>query len=213
MADFRKMWPVRRTDLPQRSEHTDYRDDLKQDFNGRCGYTDCSDKWWGVKFQVDHFAPQNPKIADSAKKKLFEDLRCTYSNLVYACPQVNNAKRNLWVTDSPDKPVDGDVGLLDPCTYDFNDYFVRSDTGRILAKDDNPVASFMIDRLKLFLFRYELYWRIGELNECKLKLHELREDANIKQRYGTEINALIADLDEEFQKYMTYIGANHNAIA
>lgn len=212
MPDFRKRAPVRRTDVPARSRHTEYRDDLKRDFNSRCGYTDVSDKWWGVKFQVDHFAPQNPKLGNPTKEQRFKDLASTYSNLVYACPQVNNAKRNYWVSDDPDVSFEGDVGLLDPCTHEYNDYFERTNTGRIKAKNDNPLALFIIDKLKLYLFRYELYWRIDELDERKARLHKLRNDPVTRQKYGQEINNLIADLDEEFQKYMLYIGANHNVI-
>lgn len=212
MTNFRKKSPVRRTDIPVKNDHTAYRDDLKRDFNDRCGYTDCNDKWWGVKFQVDHFAPQNPKLGDPVKEKKFKDLECVYSNLVYACPQVNNAKRNLWVTDDPKKHIKGDVGLLDPCNYDYNDYFERNASGRIIAKNNNSIALFMIDKLKLYLLRYELYWRIEELNEYKIKLHELINNQAIESKYGAEIGKLFMDLDREWQKYIAYIGANHNEV-
>lgn len=213
MKDFRRQHPTRRTNPTTRTRYKDYRDELKEDFNGRCGYTDCNDKWWGVKFQVDHFAPQNPKdITDVDIKRKFEDLNCSYSNLVYACPQVNNAKRNLWVSDDPQIPIIGDEGLLDPCETDYNQHFGRTDEGGIVAKDGSTVAAYMIDKLKLYLFRYELYWRIDELHERKKKLHELRGDQTIMSKHSAEIYELIAELDGEFQQYFEYIGLNHNEI-
>jgi len=213
MKVFRRQHPRRRADPTARTDYKDYRDELKQDFNSRCGYTDCNDRWWGVKFQVDHFAPQNPKdITDPVIKRKFEDLTHTYTNLVYACPQVNNAKRNLWISNDPQEPIVGDEGLMDPCDFDYNEHFSRTDEGRIVAKDDSPVAAYMVDKLKLYLFRYELYWRIDELYERKKKLHELRSDQGVMSKYSAEINELIADLDGEFQKYFDYIGLNHNEI-
>lgn len=213
MKNFRRQHPRRRAEPAVYTDYKAYRDDLKQDFNNRCGYTDCNDRWWGIKFQVDHFAPQNPKdITDPTKKRKFEDLACTYTNLVYACPQVNNAKRNLWVSDDPQKPIVDNKGLLDPCDFDYNQHFSRTNEGRIVARDGSPVAAYMVDKLKLYLFRYELYWRIDELHERKSKLHELRRDQTIMSRYSTEINELIAELDEEFHKYFDYIGLNHNEV-
>ena len=212
MKDFRRQHPQRRTDVAVQSDYRDYRNGLKQDFNSRCGYTDCNDMWWGVKFQVDHFAPQNPKITDAVKKQKFEALSCTYTNLVYACPQVNNAKRNLWVSDDPEAAVVGDEGLLDPCNADYNEYFQRTDEGRIVPRDGSLLAAYMIDKLKLYLFRYELYWRIDEVYECMKRLQALRSDQTVMSKHSAEVNALIADLQSEFQKYFDYIGLNHNEV-
>ncbi len=214
MPDFRKQHPSRRAEIVNGRPHTTYRDDLKRDFNSRCGYTDCRDVWWGVKFQVDHFAPQRPNTGNDAKDRAFTDLERVYSNLVYACPQVNNAKDNLWVTDDPTKPLsdDGLTGLLEPCNDDYNNYFTRTDTGRILAKNGNSIAAFMIDKLKLNLFRYELYWRVDELHECKKRLQSIRRNLAKNNHYRQEVNDLIADLDDEFMRYIEYIGANHNEV-
>ena len=212
MPDFRKKHPIRNPNIANGRPHTAYRESLKQDFNGRCGYTDCRDIWWGVKFQVDHFAPQNPDTGNVTKDRAFKNLERTYSNLVYACPQVNNAKGNLWVTDDPSQSFKDNTGLLDPCDYDYNVYFARTETGRIIPKDGNAIADFMIDKLKLYLFRYELYWRIDELYECQKRLLAVKKRLDIKSPYIPEINALIAELSEEFSKYFEYIGVNHNEI-
>ncbi len=198
--------------MPVQADYRNYREDLKQDFNSRCGYTDCSDRWWGVKFQVDHFAPQNPPISDPAKKQRFEDLSCAYTNLVYVCPQVNNAKRNLWISDNPGEPVVNNEGLMDPCGMDYNLHFQRTDEGRIIPKDHDPIAAYMIDKLKLYLFRYELYWRIDEIYECAKRLSGLKNNQTVMSKYSQEVNELLGDLFGEFMKYFEYIGIHHNEL-
>lgn len=205
MAKFREVAPRRRDNPSHQTDYKKYREELRADFGGRCGYTNCSDRWWGVKFQVDHFAPQNPKL-NKSKNQAFHDLKCTYGNLVYACPQVNNAKRNYWATEDPAKPLNGDIGLLDPCDKDYNAYFQRTDAGRILPRDGNPTAEFMINRLKLYLFRYELYWRLEELYKRIGKLRSLRENEVIMAQHGDEIKDLSLKLLDEWYNYFEYIG-------
>lgn len=46
---FRIKSPVRRTNVPKRSTYGAYKDELAEDFNHRCGYTDCTDFWFGGK--------------------------------------------------------------------------------------------------------------------------------------------------------------------
>lgn len=212
MGKFRHQHPSRRINPDTFNDYREYRPQLKEDFGGRCGYTDCSDRWWGVKFQVDHFAPLHPKVADEHKQS-FLDGELNYNNLVYACPQVNNAKRNYWASNSPTEPINGDVGLLDPCTIDYNDYFERTDTGRIVALNNNSIAQHMIDRLKLYLFRYELYWRMEELLGRFNELHTLSEDDATMQQFGDEIKDAIFTLNKEFVNYFNYIGINQPDIA
>ena len=52
----------------------------------------------GVKFKLDHFALTHPKAADEHKQS-FLDGELNYNNLVIR-PQVNNAKRNYWASNS-----------------------------------------------------------------------------------------------------------------
>ena len=212
MINFRKNTPTRRANPSSQRDYKEYRSELKEDFGGRCGYTDCADRWWGVKFQVDHFAPLHPRVADE-HKQAFINGELQYTNLVYACPQFNNAKLSYWASNAPDKPIVEGIGLLDPCDNDYNDYFERTDTGRIIAKNGNVLARHMIDRLKLYLFRYELYWRMEELLERTDKLHAYAEDDAIMAAYGDEINSMIISLSKEWNDYFKYIGINQQEIA
>lgn len=212
MGKFREVAPRRRTNPSSQTDYKKYRKELKEDFGGRCGYTDCSDRWWGVKFQVDHFAPQNPKV-EASLLQAFSDLECNYENLVYSCPQVNNAKRNYWATNTPAESLKGEIGILDPCNVDYNFYFERTRTGRIVAKDGNATAEFMMEKLKLYLFRYELYWRLEELHVCYRKLRSLRDNKMVMSSYGDEIKDLMLELADELNDYFEYVGANQPEIA
>ena len=79
MAHFRLKEPKRRDNIEIKSDYHDYKDDLKQDFNNRCGY--CDSKPFGIApYEIDHFVPQklpNKKISSIAPNE--------YSNLVYSC--------------------------------------------------------------------------------------------------------------------------------
>jgi len=204
MKLFRDVWPKRNYSGVRRNNYKDYKDVLRQDFNGRCGYTHCLDIWWGDNFHIDHFAPQKPKIIDPVKLAKFTELEHEYSNLVYACPQVNLAKRNDWASDDPSISIHNDCGYLDPCNVDLNEYFERSDSGGIIPKD-NPIAKYMWVKLKLYFKRYELYWRIEQIIKRLDQLNSLRRRLTLPTEIEREVLEGIADLTEEHIKYLKYL--------
>ena len=123
---------------------------LREDFNSRCGYTDCPDFWFGGKnnFHIDHFKPfsKNPKLATE------------YSNLVYCCSYVNILKS------------DDEGDYIDPCDVDFNDHFKRAKDGSILPKNKSVEATYMHSKLSLGLSRYKFIWKLEEMHKKKIKL-------------------------------------------
>lgn len=104
--------------LPK-SHYRAYKDQLREDFKKRCGYTFCSDGWFGGPscFHIDHLK----------SKKYYKDLIHTYENLVYCCASVNIAKSD-----------DHSCEYLDPCDIDFNKDFARNCFGRIIIRSDAP---------------------------------------------------------------------------
>lgn len=210
MKEFRSQHPVRSTSVPARANYRDYREQLAIDFNGKCGYTDCHHRWFGVKFQVDHFAPQHPDVPDD-KKQAFTDLSSSYDNLVYACPQVNNAKSNDWASELPTQPILNGKGYFDPC-MDFNEHFYRTDGGGILPKENDEVALYMWKKLKLYLRRYEVYWRLELLYTNLQKLKAIKE-SSLDTTELNEVNSAMADLATELINYFEYLGVDHNSIA
>lgn len=148
---FRKIAP-KRTYAKKRANYNAYKTFLADDFNHKCGYTDCSDHWFGGKrnFQIDHFKPRSkyPKLINE------------YSNLVYCCSYVNRAKCD-----------DDNPNYLDPCDVDFNLHFERNDLGYIKAK--TPQGQYMVEHLDLGLFRYAICWNLDRLEEKINPLAEL----------------------------------------
>ena len=110
-----------RTEQPERNcdkkyyDYKRYKSNLAIDFHQKCGYTDCSHRWFGGQrtFQIDHLKPCSK----------YPELKTEYSNLVYCCSYVNRAKSE---DDSPN--------YLDPCETDYNEHFERDDRGFIVPK-------------------------------------------------------------------------------
>ena len=204
MKPFRKINPTRNYTGPQKRHYRDYREELARDFNGRCAYTDCSHKWWGDGFHIDHFVPKKPKVTDGGRLAAFQAREHTYTNLVYACPQVNRAKSNDWPSEDPDISVVEGRGYIDPYS-DFNQHFERTNAGAIMPKAGDAVAGYMWQKLKLYLRRYELYWRIDEISLRAKELQRLREVLALPPEDNAELMEAIADLAGEQQRYLEYL--------
>jgi hypothetical protein len=210
MKPFRNTHPRRTYAGPAKAHYSLYREELARDFNNRCAYTDCSSMWWADGFHIDHFAPKKPKVSDPARQQSFKDREHLYTNLVYACPQVNRAKGNDWPSEDPDVSIVGERGYFDPCS-NFNDYFERTDSGAIVPKD-NPVAAYMWKRLKLYLKRYELYWRIEQIIIRLRELERLRTCLTLPAAIRVEVLESIADLTAEHTRYLGYLEVNPGAL-
>ena len=170
---FRKISPVR-SEVSKKSRYGAYKDDLARDFNHRCGYTDCSDSWFGGQhtFQIDHLKPWSK----------YPELKTEYSNLIYCCSYVNRAK---WDDDSPH--------YLDPCNVDYNDHFERDDNGFIIGKSAD--AKYMVGRMHLNLSRYAIIWTLDTLNDIILRL-------KVHRKNHPEIENLLVALQDEYFDYV-----------
>lgn len=175
-----------RTDRPKRnckkkySDYTKYKSNLAEDFHQKCGYTDCSHRWFGGQrtFQIDHLKPWSK----------YPDLKTEYSNLVYCCSYVNRAK---WDDDSPN--------YLDPCDVDYNDHFERNERGYIVGKTKQ--GKYMVEHMQLHLFRYAIIWNLDRLRD---RINMLRA---LKVR-TQEVNNLLSELLEKYFEYNEYLADN-----
>lgn len=212
MKKFRNHTPLRRYAGTQKASYKDYRGQLAEDFEHRCAYTNCSDRWWLDGFHIDHFAPKEPRnVTDPVKKAAFKKLENEYMNLVYVCPQVNRAKSDDWATDDPASPTKGDRGYLDPCS-DFNEYFERTDGGAIVPRNSHPHATYMWHKLKLYLRLYELIWRLEQIAERKTTLTAISEDNSLDAKFTHDVLIAIRDLGKEYDKYWDYLGVHYQSI-
>lgn len=176
---FRIKTPVR-TFNGHYADYHRYKKVLAKDFNHKCGYTDCSDHWFGGvrSFQIDHFLP----------KSKYPERKCDYNNLVYCCSYVNRAKSD-----------DDNALYLDPCDTDYNAHFERDENGFIFAKTRN--ASYMINKLHLSLARYAIMWNLDRLEN---RIDELRKI----ESENSEIQDLLKNLLLAYYDYMRSLRLN-----
>lgn len=73
------------------SDYQRYRPWLRDEFSFRCVYCLEREVWRDMRqaMHIDHFVPQ----------VIRKDLKCTYSNLLYACPACNSQKSDLLLPD------------------------------------------------------------------------------------------------------------------
>lgn len=183
MSSYRNNKP-QRTCTEIYNNYRQYKPHLREDFNRKCGYSDCSDFWFGGSrtFHIDHFKP----------KSKFPELTTIYSNLVYCCSYVNIQKS------------DDEGDYIDPCDVDYNEHFERDNTGNILPKMESIQANYMFKKLKLYLKRYQIIWMLDELKAKKEKLGILIEntpDQELKERLAYTYY----ELDKAFTTYMYYL--------
>lgn len=176
---FRTYTP-KRTCKRSFADYHAYKPYLEADFCKKCGYTGCSQMWFGGRrtFQIDHLKPE------SKYPQLIND----YSNLVYCCSYVNRAK---WDDDNPN--------YLDPCDVDYNVHFERDDNGFIKGKTEQ--GRYMVEHMHLNLYRYAIIWNLDRLNE---RIKKLKTIGNPSQ----EVKDLKLEALEEFHKYFQYLEEN-----
>lgn len=182
--NFRDNVPVRTYLGKKHSNYRKYKPFLKEDFHGRCGYTDCSQLWFGGSnsFHIDHFKP----------KSIHPLLATEYSNLIYSCSYVNIAKG------------DDDYDYLDPCNDDYNDHFFRDNVGSIIPMPQSAKASYMYTKMKLYLKRYSIIFMLDFLRQKMGLISKLildMKDGDDKK----ELLELQGELAIEFLKYLEYL--------
>lgn len=182
--NFRSIAPVRTYSGKKHANYRKYKPYLVEDFNSRCGYTDCSQLWFGGSnsFHIDHFKP----------KSIHPHLETEYSNLVYSCSYVNIAKG------------DDDSDYLDPCDDDYNEHFYRDKVGNIFPVPQSAKANYMFAKMKLYLKRYSVIYMLDFLRQKMSligKMISKMEEGEDKK----ELLVLQGELATEFMEYLRYL--------
>ncbi len=185
-VNFRNAQP-QRTCVKSYKNYRRFKKYLSNDFKNKCGYTDCSDFWFGgpTTFHIDHFKPfsKNPS------------LQTDYSNLVYCCSYVNILKSN----------DEGDY--IDPCNVDFNDHFERDTNGNILPKSTSKEAIYMHKHLKLGLKRYAIIWKLDELLLRAEKVEiAIQNPQNVK--FKNDLHIIHSKLSIIIHRYLKRLRSN-----
>lgn len=178
--ELRKKIPCRRQNVAAK-KYEDYKQELRDDFGGKCAYCDDSDAFCGGRrnYHIDHFAP----------KTRFPELINTYSNLLYACPYCNIAKSDKWEGNNATSPLNAKgEGFCDPCTQEYYKHLKRNKNGYIEYIDST--GEYMYKNLKLYLVRHALIYTADALKSKILEIDNyIMNNKNIL--HVTTINQLI----------------------
>ena len=188
---FRDKTPSRRIDIPKKNNYQHYKDELRKDFNNRCGYCNDPEGLRNTFYEIDHFIP---------KTLLTIDEYSNYENLVFACRYCNNSKRDKWPTNNRDKSNNGREGFIDPCSEEYDKLFERNNMGEIIPKSD--IGKWIYRELKLYLYRHSLLWQIEKIEMIlrrfrDLKLHEKEETKDLFIKISCYFQDYIDLLKEE----------------
>lgn len=183
---FREKKPIKRN-IPYEkdSKYQDYREFLKEDFGGRCGY--CNSYYGIVKkdYHIDHFVPKRIFKNLSTHSHLLND----YSNLIYACPSCNKSKSGKWPSEDPDITICESGGFVNPCSDEYDTLFYRNGQGEIIYREDNNTADYIHRELKLFLSRHQIAWKIETLMGL-IRKHGTNQEPNeesVKDKLTSEL--------------------------
>lgn len=192
MLKVRGIHPTR-SEVERKGHYRDYRIDLRNDFNGSCGYCDDNDKFQDKStFHIDHFAP----------KSKFPDLELEYKNLVYSCRFCNIAKSNKWISGDANIPNNGMLGFIDPCDENYDEHLYRDSKGSINAKSD--LGCYLVKELNLGLIRHEYLWKARKLRAQKQKLEELLSDIPKTSESRVSVLEAIVELVREYENYFSW---------
>lgn len=186
MPNFRDHQPTR-TYTGSFSTYTKYKPFLAADFSNRCGYTNCSDSWFGGRnnFHIDHFIPWKNYPARP-------ELKNDYSNLIYSCSYVNILKSN------------DEGNYIDPCIIDFNLHFTRDNVGRISPVPTSPQGVYMFKKLKLYMKRYQVIWLLDNLRDKVTNLSIVIKTLPPGQQ-RQDLLEMHFELSDMFMKYLKYL--------
>jgi uncharacterized protein (TIGR02646 family) len=189
---FRTKHPQRRNITKVVTAYNDHKADLRLDFNERCGYCDCWDKFKTTFYEIDHFIPQSILTIKP---------KTDYSNLVYSCKSCNNAKSNQWPTNDENICNQNNQGFIDPCHNDYAIQFERSDGGEI--KWITELGKWMFFALRLHKPQHAIIWNLEQLDIMIKDIRQILEgepDNPIKDELF-RIYGLFYDYSEKLAQY------------
>ncbi len=130
---------VRRRNVPRKSNYSDYRPFLREDFLCHCAYCTAHEDEWGGEdhFEIDHYRPASkfPKLINK------------YSNLYYCCRGCNKrgAKGDNWPSKSLSK---AGFRFFNPVVENAYRVHFRETKDGLLVKKTN-VGEYSINILRL----------------------------------------------------------------
>lgn len=195
-----KSHTITRSSPKPKNEYSYYKNDLRQDFCGRCAYCNLSDDSITTPFEIDHFIPK------TAFKDIRPELLTDYNNLIYSCKKCNNAKRGQFSGDLSVSHPTNEL-FYDPVLVDYNNIFYRNELGAIAL--DDAKGKHMIEILKLYRPIHILGWLCEKINTTADKLQkaiECENDLNKKDK----LERALTNIESQYRKYYRIFIACYN---
>lgn len=184
MYNFREEHPIKRDAPKVVTRYGEFKQELKEDFNSKCGYCNDSDHWTGGWrfYQLDHFVPKKHLVSISENE---------YTNLVYSCFFCNNSKRAKWPSKKETVHHNGVEGFIYPKEVEYTDHLKRDINGAIVPTSD--LGKYMIKAMKLDLKRHSIIWNLEKLETIidQLKNEYDRLVGKIPQNLSEKIVSLL----------------------
>lgn len=199
MKEFRDIDPVERSSPKKVSRHSEYKQDLKVDFNFRCGYCNDSDHWTGGWrfFQIDHFIPRKYLVSISPIE---------YTNLIYSCFFCNNSKRAKWPSKDENIPIFQNEGFVNPRNPEYKEHLCRDRFGNIIHK--TAIGKYMIRELKLNLKRHSIIWNLERIEENLSQIEEIYH--KVQHSISPELQQKIVSFFFEHRRYQKLLRKEGN---
>jgi hypothetical protein len=203
--------PVLRKETPQRQkitqkvrDYTEHRDNLREDFDKRCGYCNDPDCFRRAHYEIDHFIPKKILKKNFPIKEEYKIKEQEYSNLVYSCHSCNNAKGKQWPTGNMEIHYKNNVGFIDPCNTEYDNQFERNGNGEIIPKTD--LGKWMLNALKLWKPEHSIIWHLDELKQSMDDIKKIIADENSigKEQLEKTLNLFSNKYCEYHNKLMEY---------
>lgn len=157
--------PARNPNPTSKSKYGDYFDELRNDFNSRCGYCDSFDLRRNNDFEIDHFVP----------KRVFSKIKANdYHNLVYSCKSCNRSKSGKWPSHDETIGIINDRGFVDPCTEVYDTHFSRYNNGDI--DWETELGKWMYCELSLYNPKHSILYNLEKLMRAIKEAQRLAED-------------------------------------
>ena len=188
---FRERTPVRRTNSKLVNDYREFKTDLKEDFNCRCGYCNDHDYFRTADYQIDHFVPRT---------KLKSIKPTDYSNLVYACRSCNRAKWNKWPSGDEKIANDGKEGFIDPCNTEYDKQFSRNARGEIIP--NTPLGVWMWKALNFGNPVHCVVWKLEQILKNIIELQKIADSKPNNVSVLTALNTLNKNFHSYFDQLM-----------
>ena len=181
---------IRSENVGKQNNYENYRQILRKDFKKTCGYCGKLEKVTKNKFEIDHLVPI----------RLDPERECDYNNLIYCCFNCNRKKGGKFPTEDKNLLNDGEKGLIDPLSDEYNKHLQRTMEGDIIGVTN--LGKYVCSRIFKFDVRpIRQICKAGELYKKKQKLEEklksIEKDSS-KLREYLNINKALDELYDYF---------------